>query len=125
MRGWLLAGSLYLIAAGILIQAMLAGFFISGTSAARMTHVIVGAILPYLAIVPAVAAWRRANASEVPRYVAVGATVLLVGLWVQEALGHMPFPVTTVIHVPLGVLLFWLSFHLAMVTRSKPELSGS
>lgn len=118
MRGWLLGGSLYLIAAGILTQALLAGFFLSGTPEARMTHLIVGAILPYLAIVPTVSAWRRANAGLVPRYVAVGSTALLVGLWVQEALGHMPFPVTTVVHVPLGVLLFWLSFHLALVSRS-------
>lgn len=125
MRGWLLGGSLYVIAAGILTQALLAGFFLSGFPAARMTHVIVGAILPYLAIVPTVSAWRRANAGLVPRYVAVGSTVLLVGLWVQEALGHMPFPVTTVIHVPLGVLLFWLSFHLAMTTLRPDRHPGT
>lgn len=29
----------------------------------------------------------------------------------------MPFPVTTVVHVPLGVALFGLSMHLALVAR--------
>lgn len=114
MRGWLLAGSLYAIAAGILTQAILAGFFLSGTSQARMTHVILGAVLPYVAILPTASSWRRSAAGLIPRGVAVGSTVLLIGLWAQEALGHMPFPITTIVHVPLGVLLFWLSFHLAM-----------
>lgn len=82
-----------------------------------MAHVIVGAIVPYLAIVPTVASWGRARDGSVPRYVAIGATVLLIGPWAQEALGHMPFPVTTVVHVPLGVALFGLSMHLALVAR--------
>ena len=48
-------------------------------------------------------------------------TALVVGLWVQEALGHMPFPVATVIHVPLGVL-FALPLVLVVVARrSLPE----
>lgn len=76
MRASLLAGSLYVIAAGILAQAMLAGFFISGTSDARMIHIIVGAILPYLGIVPVVSAWRRVRSGAVPRWVGVGSTVL-------------------------------------------------
>lgn len=124
MRGSLLVGSLYVIAAGILAQAMLAGFFISGTSDARMIHVIVGAVLPYLGIVPVVSAWRGVKSRGVPIWVAVGSTALLIGLWVQEALGHMPWPVTTVIHVPLGVALFSLSLYLAMATSrsSRSEL---
>jgi hypothetical protein len=86
-----------------------------------MTHVIVGAVLPYLAIAPAVSAWRQVRIGIVPRYVGVGSTALLVGLWVQEVLGHMPWPMTTVIHVPLGVALFGLSLHLAVAAR--PALS--
>jgi hypothetical protein len=119
MRLSVLTGSLYLIAAGILIQATLAGMFISGTAEARMVHLIVGAILPYLAIVPTVSAWRHVSRGRVPRRVAVGATILLVSLWAQEALGHMPFPVTTVIHVPLGVALFALSGWLISTCRSS------
>ena len=113
----LLSTSLFLIAGGVLLQALLAGLFLTGSAEARLTHVIVGAVLPYLAIVPVVAAWRRARQGAVTRRVAVGATLLLVALWVQEALGHMPFPVTTVIHVPLGVLLFGLALQLGLRTR--------
>lgn len=114
MRRGLLSISLFLIAAGILLQALLAGFFISGTSGARLLHLIVAAILPYLAIVPTVSAWRKSGRGMVTRNFAVGVTLLMVGLWVQEALGHMPFPVTTVIHVPLGVLLFAFSYYLGL-----------
>lgn len=121
MKGSILGVSLYLIAAGILTQAVLAGLFISGTSSARMTHVIVGAVLPYLAIVPVVSAWRRVKRVTIQRHFAVGSTVLLVGLWVQEALGHMPFAVSTVIHVPLGVALFGLSLNLGLAARPVPD----
>ena len=109
--------SLFVVAGGVLLQALLAGLFITGVGAARLTHVIVGAVLPYLAIVPAVAAWRRARQGTVTRGLATGATLLLVLLWVQEALGHMPFDVATVVHVPLGVILFSLSLHLALRVR--------
>lgn len=117
MRGRLLSTSLFLAAAGVLAQALTAGLFLSGTGDARLTHVIVAAILPYVAIVPAVSAWRRSRGKVVTRGFAVAATVLMVGLWVQEALGHMPFPVSTAIHVPLGVLLFALPLHLAVSAR--------
>ncbi|MPZ52185.1 MAG: hypothetical protein GEU79_05545 [Acidimicrobiia bacterium] len=110
----LLSVSLFVIAAGVLLQAFLAGLFISGTGPARMTHVIVGAVLPYLAIVPTVIAWRRSREDVVGRGDAVSATVLLGGLWVQEALGHMPFAISTTIHVPFGVVLFTLSFYLGI-----------
>jgi hypothetical protein len=53
--------SLQLIAAGILTQAMFAGLFISGTTGARMTKSLFGAVLPDLAIVPAVSAWSRSS----------------------------------------------------------------
>lgn len=45
----------------------------------------------------------------------------------QEALGHMPFPVTTVIHVPLGVTLYWLSAHLTWTSHqvTRPRREGS
>lgn len=119
-RSWLLAASLALITAGVLLQALLAGLFLSGTSEARMTHLIVGAILPYLGIVPAVAAWVLAGRGAVTRRYAAVATLLLIALWTQEALGHMPFPVTTAIHVPLGVVLFAVSAQLA-VLAARPR----
>lgn len=117
VSGRLLSTSLYLIALGVLAQALTAGFFISGSADTRMLHVTVAAVLPYLAIVPTVSAWRRKGAGVVTTGFAVWATLLMVILWAQEALGHMPFPVTTVIHVPLGVLLFALSLLLAVGAR--------
>jgi hypothetical protein len=117
MRGRLLSTALFLIAGGVLIQALTAGFFISGTANTRLLHVIVAAILPYLAIVPTVSAWRKTRRGVVNGRFAVWTTLLLVGMWVQEALGHMPFPVTTVIHVPFGVLLFALPLQLAVGAR--------
>lgn len=123
MKGSLLSVTLYITAGGILTQALLAGMFLSGTGGARMVHVIVGWLLPYFAIVPVVSAWRAARRGLVPRSVAVGTTALLIGLWIQESLGHMPFPVTTAVHVPFGVLLFGLSIHLGY--KAAASLGGS
>ena len=67
MKASVLGVFLYLIGSGLMIQAMLAGLFISGTNSARTTHVIVGAVLPYLAIIPAVSAWQRVRTGTVPR----------------------------------------------------------
>lgn len=117
MSGRVLSTTLYLVAAGVLLQALTAGLFLSATADARMLHLIVAAILPYLAIVPTVSAWRKRTRKVVTKAFAVAATLLMVALWVQEALGHMPFPVSTAIHVPLGVLLFALSSHLAVDAR--------
>lgn len=125
MRLNLLSSTLLLIAAGILTQALLAGLFLSMSPGARIVHISVGAILPYLAIVPTISAWRRSGRGLVPRGVAVGATFLMIGLWVQEALGHMPWPVTTVIHVPFGVLLFGLSAQLTYLSMRQPSTDGS
>lgn len=114
----LLSISLFAIAGGLLVQATLAGmFFTTAAREARLAHIIVGAVLPYLAIIPTVSAWRRAGSRSLTRGFAWAVTLLLVLLWVQEALGHMPFPVSTVIHVPLGVTLFCLALHLGLRAR--------
>lgn len=118
-RQSLLSISLFAIAGGVLAQALLAGLFLSGVGDARLVHAIVGAVVPYVAIVPVVSAWRGSRDGCVTRGVATGATVLLIGLWVQEALGHMPLPITTAIHVPLGVLLFALALLLGMRTLAS------
>ena len=109
MKGRLLSATLFLIAVGVLTQALTAGLFISGTGDTRMLHIIVAAALPYLAIIPTASAWRKRGRRALTKSFAVWTTVSMVALWVQEALGHMPFPVATAIHVPLGVLLFSLS----------------
>lgn len=107
---WLLWG----VVGAVLVQAMLAGAFISGVANLRMAHVWVALVLPWYAIVPAVAAGARRRAGTLSGRVAVACYVLPVVLWVQEALGHMPFPVSTAIHVPLGVGLFGGSIVLAL-----------
>jgi hypothetical protein len=56
---------------------------------------------------------RRGQAS---RNVAIGAGALPVALWIQEVLGALPAPVTTAIHVPLGVTLFAYSILLGLAS---------
>lgn len=115
----LLSVSLFVIAGGLLAQATLAGmFFTAAAREARIIHLLVGAFLPLLGIIPAVAAWRRAGRAVVTRSDARLVTLLLVLLWVQKVLGQTPIPWTTAIHVPLGVVLFYLSLHLALRARS-------
>ena len=112
-----LAVLLWVIAAGVLTQAVLAGLFISGVANARLAHTIVGWLLPFAALIPAVLAGIKRSAGQVSRPVAIWAGLLPVGLWVQEMLGHVPAPVTTAIHVPLGVTLFGGSIALAIAAR--------
>ena len=112
-----LAVLLWMIAAGVLVQAALAGLFLSGVANARLAHTIVGWLLPFAALVPAVLAGIKRSAGQVSRPVAIWTGLLPVGLWVQEMLGHVPAPVTTAIHVPLGVTLFGGSIALAIAAR--------
>ena len=107
-----LTGSLYVVVAAVLTQAILAGLFISATAEARLAHLIVGSSLPWFAIIPAVSAFRRRR--NLDQRVVTGAILLPVALWVQEALGHMPFAVSTAVHVPLGVAIFAGSVVLAL-----------
>lgn len=100
-----LVGLLWMLVAGVLVQATLAGLFLSGVSGARLAHVIVGWVLPFAAIAVAVAAGVAHARRAVPAPLAFAVYPLPVLLWVQEVLGHLPFPVTTAIHVPLGVTL--------------------
>lgn len=54
--------TLFAIAGGVLLQGTLADmFFTTAAREARLTHGNIGDLLPYLAIVPAVTAWRRVN----------------------------------------------------------------
>ena len=105
---------LWIVAAAILTQAMLAGLFISATAPALLAHTIIGSFLPWFAIAPAVLAFRRRRSLD--QRVVTGSILLPVGLWIQETLGHMPFAVSTAIHVPLGVALFAASVVLALAS---------
>lgn len=101
--------------AGVLLQAALAGLFLSGEETLR-AHTVVGWVLPWYAIIPAVLAVRRR--SRLPTPVWVGTAVLPVALWVQEVLGHVPWESSTAVHVPLGVLLFGGSLLLTAATAT-------
>lgn len=116
-RSRTLSDALFVIAAGVAAQAALAGMFLSGTGAARTIHLWIGSLLPYFGIWPACAAWGQAKDGTISRRWAWAITATAAGLWVQDALGHMPFPVTTAIHVPLGVLLFGAALVSGIETR--------
>ena len=120
----LLTALLFVVTGGVLLQAALAGSFIGGLANLRLVHTIVGWLLPFVAIAPAVAALAHRGAQPLPKAVTVGAAALPVVLWVQEMLGHMPGAATTAIHVPLGVLLFGGSLALALASR-RPAAASS
>lgn len=113
----LLTTLLSAVAAGILVQAILAGAFISGVANLRLPHTIIGWLLPYVALVPGVVAVIQRRSGLVSTPVAVGAAALPILLWVQEVLGHLPAAASTAVHVPLGVALFGGSISLAVASR--------
>jgi hypothetical protein len=102
------------IAAGVLAQAVLAGLFLSGAGGARVPHIVVGWLLPYVAVVPAILGIVLRSGSELSLTTTIAAAVLPVVLFVQEVLGHLPAAATTAIHVPLGVVLFGWSLLLTI-----------
>jgi hypothetical protein len=119
--GRILAGLCYAVAAGVLTQAVLAGLFLSGTGGARVVHIYVGWVLTYFALAVPVVALVQRRRGRASRGVVAGGAVLPVALWVQEVLGAVPNPVTTIIHVPLGVTLFAYAVLLGLAsTRPHP-----
>lgn len=103
--GKVLQAALWIVVAAILGQAALAGMFLSGISGARFAHLIVGWILPYVAIAVAVAAGVAHSRGSCRPAVAIATYPLPVLLWVQEVLGHVPAAATTAVHIPFGVAL--------------------
>jgi len=109
-----LGAFLAVLAAGVLTQAALAGLFLSLNPSVQFVHLLVGSALPWIAIIPTVIAWVRVGQRAIPVSFGVFVTLVTVGLWVQDALGHMGFPATIAVHVPLGVVLFGASTALAI-----------
>lgn len=103
-----LRGAHVVLALAVLAQAVLAGSFLTGSGGARSAHLIVGSLLPFVALGTAIAAWVGEAKGRCDRRRALWATLVPVLLWIQNALGHMPMPITTVIHVPLGVAILGL-----------------
>lgn len=121
VRTPVLTGFLVAIAAAVLVQAVLAGQFISGSADVQFLHLIVGSALPWLAIVPVVIGWVRAAQRVIPKTFAVLVTVLTAAIWVQDALGHIGLPVTTAAHIPLGVAIFALSVGLVIASFRRRD----
>lgn len=120
-----LTAMLWLVAAAIMVQAALAGMFITGTANVRLAHTIIGWLLPFAAIAPAVAAFTGAAGRTMSTGFKVGCVLLPVVLWVQEMLGHLPGGVSTAVHVPLGVLLFGGSVGLAVASMRRQQQPAS
>ncbi|MTV27431.1 hypothetical protein FTX61_18720 [Nitriliruptoraceae bacterium ZYF776] len=96
---------LWVTSGAVLAQAALAGLFLSGIGAARLPHLVVGSLLPWYALVPAVLARAAQQRGACGSRLAVAVYALPVLLWVQSAAGHLPFAASTAVHVPLGVAL--------------------
>lgn len=126
-RSKALAVLCYVVAAGVLTQAILAGLFISGVQPyARTVHLIVGWLLPYFALAVAVVGLVQRRRGHISRKTALSTAALPVVLWVQEVLGAVPAAVTTVIHVPLGVGLFTYAIVLGLASsRERTERKES
>src|SRR5690606_17535260 len=108
-RSPVLGAFLAVLAAGVLTQAALAGLFLSLNPSVQFVHMLVGSALPWIAIIPTVIAWVRVGQRAIPASFGVLVTLLTLGFWAQDALGHMAFPATIAVHVPLGVVLFGAS----------------
>lgn len=108
--------TLGIVALGTLAQPTLAGFFIAGVGNLRLAHLLVGTALQWFSLVPMVIALANRSPSGVSRTVRTGTVALVVLIWAQAILGHMPFAVTTIVHVPLGAVL--LGWAVALVVAS-------
>lgn len=108
-------GLVLLITAAVLVQAALAGQFVSGLSNALPAHGAVGGVLELLALLLLIVAIAHRFAGERTRAVLSGSTALAVAVEVQAALGWAPGAFPTSVHVPLGVAIFAGSVALSAV----------
>lgn len=122
--GVILQVGLWIIVAAILTQATLAGLFLSGVGGARFTHLMVGWLLPFVAIAVAVAAGIAHTRRSCRPGIAIATYPLPVLLWVQEVLGHVPAAASTAIHVPFGVGLAVYTTTLALLARKRGGRTG-
>jgi heme A synthase len=115
---------LWLLAAAVFAQAVLAGLFLDGGDAWRGWHALNGMlVLPLLALVQmvlAVLVWRRGRG---PGWLALASVALLAALLVQSVLG-MTSQIAA--HAPLGVAIFGLTGTLLVRTGTltRPRDGG-
>jgi hypothetical protein len=87
----------------VALQALSAGFLMSGHAPALKVHAIVAVALQFGALIQAVAAvvqWRR---RRVPAWVAGASMALFVMVFLQVGFGHRKL---YWLHVPIGVAIF-------------------
>lgn len=99
-------GIVVVIAAGVAVQATLAGQFISGLSDALPAHGAVGGILELAGLLLLVIALAHRVAGERARVALAGSIALVLAIQAQAALGWAPGALPTALHVPLGVAIF-------------------
>jgi hypothetical protein len=106
----------WLLAAAVFAQAVLAGLFLDGGDAWRAWHAVNGVlVLPLLALIQVVLAvlvWRRGRG---PGWLTVASVGLLVALLVQNVMGMTS---QVAVHVPLGVAIFGLIGTLLVRTQT-------
>jgi hypothetical protein len=99
-------GLVLLVTAAVLVQAALAGQFVSGLSNALPAHGAVGGVLELIAPLLLVTAIAHRLSGERAPGVLSGSIVLALAVEVQAGLGWAPGAVPTAVHVPLGVAIF-------------------
>lgn len=99
-------GLVLLITAAVLVQAALAGQFVSGLSNALPAHGAVGGLLELVALLLLITAIAHRFAGERSAGVLSGSIALALAVEVQAALGWAPGAFPTSVHVPLGVAIF-------------------
>lgn len=117
------------LTASVLVQAVLAGQFISGMSAAVGTHGAVGGVLELAGLVLFVVAIAHRLSGERSRTLLWGSLGLALAIEAQAALGWAPGAAPTAVHVPLGVAIFAgavaLSVAMLRGRRARPDAGRS
>ncbi len=112
---------------GVLVLAVLAGGFVnqSGRDGWVTAHGIAADVTVLVALVTAAFAVFRLRATQ--RSLTLGAVALLVLLVVQTALGHAINDARrlTLIHVPLGMLIFGLAVYLSAAAARLGRGAGT
>jgi len=99
-------GLVLLVTAAVLVQAALAGQFVSGMSNALPAHGAVGGVLELVALLLLITAIAHRFSGERTPGVLSGSIMLALAVEVQAGLGWAPGAVPTAVHVPLGVAIF-------------------
>jgi hypothetical protein len=104
------------LAAGVLVQAVLAGQFLTSRPGLLDFHRILAEAIPLAAIALVALTWRRRELGSVGQRMLQLSVLSLVAIVIQTGLGFAgrSSPTAVAVHVPLGVALFgcllWITF---------------